>query len=242
MSDLQITNQWNDFLVREVDPYAFCKYEILMSWLGNIKGKKIIVIGSGSGEFAAWLAKAQANVTALDISDECIQLTLKTAKNFGVEISTVVSSIENYKTNEKFDLVVATDVIEHVRDDVLASKIIQSLLLQNGQLVITVPALQWLFGYHDEALGHYRRYTKNSLINLFSKEFEIVNCRYYGLLLIPIALVISKWLRKPYPVQKIGSASIKKNIIAAIIRFFFKFEKYIEPPFGTSLLMLGKFK
>jgi SAM-dependent methyltransferase len=242
MSSLQITNQWNDFLVRQVDPYAFCKYEILMGWLGNIKNKNILVIGSGSGEFAAWLAKEGARVTALDISQECIDLTLMTAKKFETKIKTVVSSIENYRTDEKFDYVVATDVIEHVEDDLNAIKTIESLLMKDGIVVITVPAMQWLFGFHDEALGHYRRYNKISLQNLFLEKFEIHHIRYYGLLLIPVALVISKWLRVPYPVQTVGEASVKKNILASVIRFFFKFEKFLAPPVGTSLLMIGKLK
>ena len=33
-------------------------------------------------------------------------------------------------------------------------------------MLVTVPAGPWLFGYHDEQLGHYRRYTKGTLRRL----------------------------------------------------------------------------
>lgn len=242
MSEIVVNNQWNDFLVRQVDPYAACKYEILLGWIGSVSGKTILVIGSGSGEFAALLAKAGGRVTALDISDECIRLTQATAAQFGVTMQTMVNSIENCPTDKKYDIVVATDVVEHIADDVEACRKMNSLLLPDGILVVTVPALPSLFGYHDEVLGHYRRYTKKSLLSLASKEFKIKHIRYYGLVLIPVALVISRWLRRPYPVQQVGETSQRKNLMARIIRFIFQFEKWITPPVGTSLLMIGSKK
>ncbi len=239
MSEIVVDNQWNDFLVRQVDPYAHSKYEILMSWLGSIEGEKVLVIGSGSGEFVAWLAKARADVTAIDISQECIDFTRQTAKKFQVDIKTMVSSIEDFNSDEKFDIIVATDVIEHVEDDYNACKKIHSMLASDGRIVITVPALQFLFGHHDEVLGHYRRYSKATLLKLSKNFFSISHIRYYGFLMIPVALVISRWLRVPYPVQAVGEKSTEPGIISKIIRSIFRFEKNISLPLGTSLLMIG---
>lgn len=239
MSEIVITNQWSDFLIRQVDPYAFAKYKILLSWLKNISNKEILVIGSGSGEFTAMLAKQGALVTALDISQECIDLTLATAKQFQVNVQTVVASLENFHSEKMYDVIVATDVIEHIENDNEACKKINSLLKTDGQLIITVPALQYLFGYHDEILGHYRRYSKRQLLQLVKKYFSVKNCRYYGFLLIPVALVISRWLRKPYPVQKVGHLSEKEGLLPKIVRFVFQFEQKISLPSGTSLLLYG---
>ena len=56
------------------------------------------------------------------------------------------------------------DVIEHVRADRdLVKGIITKHLNPGGYLIITVPAVDWLFTQHDTYLGHYRRYSPQSL-------------------------------------------------------------------------------
>jgi SAM-dependent methyltransferase len=57
-----------------------------------------------------------------------------------------------------FDAVTALDVIEHVPDDARAVSEIARVLRPGGILVATVPAYQFLWGPHDEALHHQRRY------------------------------------------------------------------------------------
>jgi len=149
---------WNDMLARRLDPYAGTKYEILLEWLGDVAGQSIVVVGSGSGEFAALLAGRGGEVLAVDIDEESVELTRKTAESFHVVLSTQVNRIEEMDVSEKYDLVVATDVIEHVEDDHAAMETLVALTKPGGRLLITVPALQWLFGIHDESLGHFRRY------------------------------------------------------------------------------------
>ncbi len=242
MNSVALTNQWNDFLLREVDPYAAKKYEILLDWLGSIDHKEVLVVGSGSGELAALLARKQAHVTAIDIDSRSVDLTKKTAKKFNVNINTEISQIENFNAKILFDIVLATDVIEHIQDDAFAVEKIYNFLKPQGKVVITVPALSFLFGYHDEVLGHYRRYSKLQLTSLLKNKFEITHCRFYGFLLIPVALVISRWLRRPYPVKEVGDVSLKEGFIPQLIRFIFSFEKFISVPMGTSLLLVGKKK
>jgi 2-polyprenyl-3-methyl-5-hydroxy-6-metoxy-1,4-benzoquinol methylase len=236
---MKLNDQWNDFLLRGVDPYATAKYEILMSWLGELRGKTVLVVGSGSGEFCVLLAKAGAIVTAIDISEEYVQLTQKTAQRFGVQFKTAVSKLEDFKTSEKYDFVAATDVVEHIENDREAIRQLRALLNSNGKLILTVPALGFLFGYHDEILGHFRRYDAQSLRKLVSQDFKITALRYYGFLLIPVALTISRILRRPYPTSSFEAAGDKKSVTGAVIRSVFRVEKHVKPPLGTSLLLLA---
>jgi SAM-dependent methyltransferase len=60
---------------------------------------------------------------------------------------------------DRFDLIVATDVIEHLDDDRLALAELGRVAAPGGRLVITVPAYAWLWSRHDESLHHKRRYT-----------------------------------------------------------------------------------
>jgi SAM-dependent methyltransferase len=59
----------------------------------------------------------------------------------------------------RFDLIVATDVIEHLDDDRRALGELRRVASDRGRLVVTVPAYAWLWSRHDESLHHRRRYT-----------------------------------------------------------------------------------
>jgi SAM-dependent methyltransferase len=59
----------------------------------------------------------------------------------------------------RFDLIVATDVIEHLDDDRRALTELRRVAADGGRLVVTVPAYTWLWSRHDESLHHKRRYT-----------------------------------------------------------------------------------
>lgn len=61
------------------------------------------------------------------------------------------------------DCVVAMDVLEHVDDDAALLTTIASLAKPGGELLITVPAFQFLYSGHDAFLKHARRYDKNRL-------------------------------------------------------------------------------
>ncbi len=238
-SSIALTNQWNDFLLRKFDTYALTKYDILLRALGDVTGYTTLVAGSGSGEFAVMLAKAGAKVLAIDIDKPSIDLTRQTAQDAGVSIETEVATIESQGSSMLFDLVAATDVLEHIEDDQFAASKLVSLLKPGGKIAITVPAMPSLFGYHDEILGHFRRYKPAQFRKLFSEKISIETFRYYGFTLIAPALLISKWLRRPYPVSAVSDSSEKTKLFAKVVRAVLSIEKVISPPVGISLIMVG---
>jgi SAM-dependent methyltransferase len=61
------------------------------------------------------------------------------------------------------DLVIALDVLEHIDDDARAVAEIHRVLRPGGTLFATVPCDMRLWSTHDVALGHVRRYTRESL-------------------------------------------------------------------------------
>lgn len=238
---VELTNQWNDFLIRDLDPYATSKYRIILDWLGDVRSKRCLIIGSGSGELAALLAREGADVLASDIDQPSIDLTLKTAQKLGVRIRARVARLEEFSDDEQYDIVAATDVIEHIEDDSAAARQVTSLVAPGGRLVITVPALQSLFGYHDEVLHHFRRYNRKALKTLFSPYVRFERMQYFGFFLIPIALIISRWMRRPYPVAAAGNAEKKKaSPLGWIVRLLFFLERTLVFPSGTSLLFLAR--
>jgi SAM-dependent methyltransferase len=89
-----------------------------------------------------------------------------------------------------FDLIFATDVLEHVDDDIAAMRELRRVADSPAVLVVTVPAYMWLWTKHDEALHHRRRYTRANLAERAAASgWEPVIATYFNsLLLPPIAL------------------------------------------------------
>lgn len=87
---------------------------------------------------------------------------------------------------DRFDLALSMDVFEHVEDDVAAMTDVRRVLRPGGRLIMTVPALQWLWSRHDEALHHHRRYDRSMLeTRLKQAGFRVVRCSYFNSLLLP---------------------------------------------------------
>lgn len=64
---------------------------------------------------------------------------------------------------DSFDMVLALDVLEHVRDDGAAVSRLASMLRPGGVLLVTVPAHPWLWSRWDAWNHHWRRYTRAAL-------------------------------------------------------------------------------
>lgn len=62
-----------------------------------------------------------------------------------------------------FDLVIATDVIEHVEGEQRALSELCRVAKPRGAMLLTVPAYMWLWSREDENLHHKRRYTRKRL-------------------------------------------------------------------------------
>lgn len=234
------SHQWTDFNVRKWDPYAHAKYEILLSWLGDIKGKSAYIVGVGSGEFAAYLALKGAQVTVSDIDEKILKIASSTAASMNVHFEMGVARIEDLPRGKLYDIVVALDVLEHVLDDQVGMSNLRAITKPNGTVLLTVPALPFVYGSHDESPGHFRRYTKKSILKIAAQDSKAVKIRYFGFCLIPVALCLSRWLRVPYPTEATGKASKSPGVLGRLIDVYFKFEKYIHPPLGVSLLLKVK--
>jgi SAM-dependent methyltransferase len=79
---------------------------------------------------------------------------------------------------ETFDAVLYIDVLEHIEDDQEELAAAATHLRPGGLLIILAPAHQWLYTPFDKQIGHYRRYTKESLSTCIPRAFECIDLRY----------------------------------------------------------------
>jgi SAM-dependent methyltransferase len=85
------------------------------------------------------------------------------------------------------DLVTAFDVLEHIEEDYLAAAEITRVLRPGGTALISVPADMALWSAHDEAVGHVRRYTRETLTTVLVKGGLVVEDLWsWNVLLRPV--------------------------------------------------------
>ena len=155
-----------------------------------------------------------------------------------------VKIIKECFSKKKYDLILAADVIEHIKNDKKTIKNLNKILKKNGLIIVTVPAYQFLFTKKDKVLKHFRRYNLTSLKKLFDSNFKIIKISYYNsLLFVPIALAIIFF--KIFNIQFIERVEKKpNNALNYIFYSIFKIEKYILKyfnfPFGISILSIFK--
>ena len=235
----QNSYQYEDLLVRSRDPYAHAKYQVILRYLDHSRPLRILNAGCGSGDLSFLLAARGHVVTGIDPGAEYVALARERSAEGAGRCTFDVASIETFETPEAFDCVIATDVLEHIEDDRAAYRKLARLTRGSGPLIITVPAGPWLFGYHDEQLGHYRRYTRASLRALAETASTVEDIRYFGVCLVPVCLWFSRWRRIPYPVAESGDTSARP-LTAPLLRAVLAAERRLRPPLGTSLLMKAR--
>ena len=87
--------------------------------------------------------------------------------------------------------VVSLDVLEHIDRVEEAITECARILKPDGTLVVSVPAFRWLWGPHDVALMHFRRYTRRELrLALERAGFRVAKISYSVFLLFPVVVFI----------------------------------------------------
>jgi SAM-dependent methyltransferase len=122
----------------------------------------------------------------------------------------------------QFDGIATADVICQVENPDAATAELFRALRPGGVAVINLPAYQWMWSYHDEAVQNLRRYTRAELKALLSEAgFVDVRLTYWNSLLFPMIFV----QRKFFP-QKPGTSDVKS--FPAPVEAFFRGVTSIE--------------
>ena len=110
-----------------------------------------------------------------------------------------ISAIEN---RPQFDTILYIDVLEHIKNDNTELGDAVSLLNPNGYLIVLSPAFNTLHSKFDDAIGHYRRYTKKDLKSLISGPMKQVILRYLDSSGFFLSYANKILLKQKYPTEK----------------------------------------
>jgi len=163
-------------------------YRLLISVINkHLKNsnQKILDIGCGAGTLSFYLAKRGHNVLGVDISSKAIKECSVSTKSLGLEhLNFKQLDFPNKYPNEKFDVVILTEVIEHLEDDKKTLMVINKLLKPNGLIILSTPSNTaplhrlGVTKKFDKDVGHLRRYSLEEIARLVKKSgFKIIETK-----------------------------------------------------------------
>jgi SAM-dependent methyltransferase len=200
---------------------------------------KILNIGCGTGGTIDML-EAFGETDNVDISNEAIKLM----KAAGYKRITKVADIKLPFKDKTYDMVGAFDVLEHIDKQVEALKEWRRVLKDDGAIVITVPAYQWLWTEHDVSLHHHRRYTTKRLAAVASQAGLRPEKKSYAIVFSLPLIVGFRFLNKALG-RKTDSETSYVDIPNWLNAFFSKLlyleaslHKSLSFPAGTSVVAI----
>ena len=105
-------------------------------------------------------------------------------------------SINSSEFSNSFNLITLFDVLEHIENDHNALLHLNKLLKNQQFILLTVPAFNFLWSDHDDALSHYRRYTKKTLsLVLENSGFKIIRISYFMTWIFPFIGLYIEYLQ-----------------------------------------------
>ena len=149
--------------------------------------------------------------------------------------------------DKTFDVIIASDVLEHIREDENALKEIKRVLKDQGLCIITVPAYQFLWSEHDVALHHLRRYSKTELEQkVLSSKLDLAFLSYFYCLTFPMFVTFRK-----IKSILIGSTQPPKSdtfhmpkpinwLLSIVMKFEQSCLQVMRFPFGSSLVCVAR--
>jgi SAM-dependent methyltransferase len=142
-----------------------------------------------------------------------------------------------------YDMIVLLDVLEHIDDDRAALRLLLAKLAPGGKLVLTVPAMPWMWSLHDVAHHHKRRYTVVTLCQaLMESGYRLDHMSHFNTLLFPLIAGIRLW--GPRFGRLAADDAMPSRPVNWLLRRIFAAERYFVTratvPFGVSLLAVAE--
>jgi SAM-dependent methyltransferase len=175
-------------------PSYLLKRRVILDYLDRIRAKDFLEVGCGCGDLLHALERKGYGGTGIDISNDALEVAVRKLSSGRI----CVSCCSPDDLTKRYDVVIASEVMEHHQDDSAFLLQLRERIRDGGWLLLTVPAHMKDWGANDDFCGHVRRYERDELKNKLSAagfcEIEIYS---YG---VPVYNIM-----KPFYDRAIGS-------------------------------------
>jgi hypothetical protein len=141
---------------------------------------RVLEIGAGAGVNISYLYNEDVREwTCLEPDPDLAGRIGDTVRHGGLPAACdiKVGRLKDIHPIASYDTILYIDVLEHIADDRAELTQATRHLSSGGNLVVLAPAHQFLFSPFDKAVGHYRRYNRNSLVALTPPRCTVRMCR-----------------------------------------------------------------
>lgn len=186
-----------------LSPAAWMRFDVVRPELARCEPSRVLEIGPGRGAIAARLATSGHDYTGVELSDESRRATAELLGGLGSPCR-LVGSLDDLRPADRFDLLCAFEVLEHVEDDAGALRAWVGHLRPGARVLLSVPAWPERFSITDEQVGHLRRYSPAELEHLATSA-GLVDVRVVlygfplGFVLEPVRDLFTRWERRRPP-------------------------------------------
>lgn len=156
---------------------------ILRRMIKGLEPTTALDIGAAGGGNTRVLSEEGWGVVALEYSASGAEV----AKSRGLPVVRADARALPFP-DQSMGLVVAFDILEHVREDYRMASEIHRVLSPGGTALVAVPADMRLWSAHDEAVGHVRRYDRETLRRVLTDAGLSIDAMWsWNVLLRPVA-------------------------------------------------------
>lgn len=210
--------------------------------LGLPRGARILEVGCGSGGNLPMLAR-YGQVYATETEPAAIDC----ARRRGcaqVEAGRLPQALPFADTS--FDLVLMSDVLEHLAEEEPALRAIHARLADDAWLMLTVPAFPSLWSQHDEMHHHLRRYRAEPLRTLVTRcGYRVGYVSYFNSMLFPAIALVRRLHRLVGSAGREGhDLAMPPRLLNRMLTSLFGVERHfigrVSLPAGVSLLLLAR--
>jgi SAM-dependent methyltransferase len=205
--------------------------------ISHALGRRVLEVGSGTGNITRFLCSDGREVTATDIVSAYrseLERLFGDNPKVRVEKFDLTARTPDAFFIDPFDSVVCLNVLEHIEDDLFALAQIRDSLAPDGKLALLVPAHQFLYGEFDRAIGHFRRYERRELAGKLKKAgFIVLEMKFFSLVAALPWLINGRLLKRDR--IPAGQANLANFLVPLL-----KLERLIGPPCGLSLIAIAQ--
>ncbi len=205
---------------------------------------KILDAGCGGGLLIGFMRKhGFVNISGIDTSQVMVEL----CRERGLMNVSRQDCTTTAFPGELFEIIIAADVLEHLKNDAAALREWNRILKKNGRLIITVPAFDFLWSPHDEVCHHYRRYSRPDLVHSLSEaNFSIEKTSFWNCaLFFPLTLI--RILQKMFSRNRSGPSDqlyglnpFINYLLLQLLRGESRILRWIDLPVGISILAIAR--
>ena len=204
---------------------AHLRWDVITRELAGLDVTDVLEIGPGEGAVACRLAPGRT-YTGVELSDRTRAITEQRLQQLGAP-GRLVASLGDLPADERFDMVCAFEVIEHIDADREALASWAARLRPGGTLLISTPSGPERMGAADEIAGHFRRYSAEGLAAM-ATDCGLVDVRvtHVG---YPMGYLLEK-VRNTVAARRLAKADREAGSDEAVAAATEQSSSFLQPP------------